>query len=95
MYDPSFFFERDQFVARIRESLEDFDNPLHDVFVDIIDFYDTCVQLARDYENCFDEAEKEKIADDYETVAKVLSKYLDVIKEAVDGKKTVKNYEHN
>jgi len=65
-YDPSYWFEREQFIASRREFIHeeldkmDADDQVRDLFDRLLDTYEYIVELYRDYEECFDEERKQK-----------------------------------
>ena len=86
MYDPSYFVEREQYIARVKEYVdENFEGTLHEVFSEVVGFYGDVVDFARAYESAVTEKEKQHYARKYEKAAKLLQKYLDVMKNTMDG----------
>lgn len=85
MYDPSYFVEREQYIARVQEFVDqNFEGKLHEVFSEVVDFYSEIVDLARAYQTCLDEREKKNIVKRHDYLAKTLGKYLDVMKKTMD-----------
>lgn len=83
-YDPSYFVEREQYVARMRAMIdEDFDAEMGEVFHEVINTYQHLVDMAREYETSFDEDRKKTIGEEYEKVAKLFKRYLKVMQETM------------